>query len=914
MNLLQDQIASSKLDAIFKAKALDGSENVAPRQVVQIINSSSPGFSVQHLSLGILKYLKSIMAVKSVAPEDICTLIRIIIAKFSASFRPSPGDVLGLVRICHSAANESVLGDCFRLLTAALRNQFGNPKNAFLTVCEELIPLLNDMSVQVVNTNIDAIRSCLSIMFHAQANLSCLSAYLSSAAGSTLVTSRKRKSGGSDPYVSLLFQRLEGCRPQISCLVLGEYVARRRHSALSIESGDSKEETAFDEEFKFFTELVQRCHSVEARMQLWQCMNALKMYRLRGESGESHKSALKEFFSEVGGGNDENQKWHALEIVLSIDPVNFTDEVCETVWKLLRTMSTPSAEADACIRTLLRSFAVKGSLVDIIRQSLEVSFSEEKSNFFNHISLSQILPQVVLETAPIDLIQTVEALFDRIQDRPASIRFVIPILQRGFGNLPENLLSRASDLFSTQLEKLTSLFGAIKKSDRSIYAALMIALVDGLRMVNTAWSLPGDESSAKVVHVTENALSLIASKDASNRCCALLRLSCLCGFEVSVSDLTECRSFEDAISKFVDGHFLNAWALWDRYSRVEESEKLWKNIAPDQLCGAFPDSLIDNSHLPNTSIVEKEESSSDLDSLLERTNEIMKRFPRIIFTPPALRKSDFSPEIIALELAWSNHADKASIDHLLRDGIQKGSICLYAISLIFEETKRNKSKVSDLFSSSGELNSLVESALTVSHSLLAQTRFLLAVHGASSELDSRLSAELLAMTSIELLNGDKRDRPAVDCAYYALSEAITTGKDRKKIRLPWWTNKIVVLIMGIRGLLGSCISIPQNEDKVETAHYVVRLWKAILDGVSREKFHRVSKSIPVLIGEFMRLSGHISSADCLDVLERGCCILLDKLSESEKQFLHAMLGKNDRESLRRVNEMLEKNFKYKGKV
>ncbi len=122
------------------------------------------------------------------------------------------------------------------------------------------------------------------------------------------------------------------------------------------------------------------------------------------------------------------------------------------------------------------------------------------------------------------------------------------------------------------------------------------------------------------------------------------------------------------------------------------------------------------------------------------------------------------------------------------------------------------------------------------------------------------------------------------------------------------------VLIAVRGLIGSCISGSDDVAQMDAAQYVVRVWKTIVDSVSSEKLYRISKSVALLAGEYIRLLSKITNSECASILDRGCCVLLNKLNETERKYLHAILGKNDRESLKRLVELLERSFKYKGKV
>ena len=332
---------------------------------------------------------------------------------------------------------------------------------------------------------------------------------------------------------------------------------------------------------------------------------------------------------------------------------------------------------------------------------------------------------------------------------------------------------------------------------------------------------------------------------------------------------------------------------------------------------AFPETLVHKSMYKKTTADAGESNEGEVETLLSKTDALLLKFPRVAFTPISLRRNAFPAEIVSLELAWANKLNSDTIAALVEiacsdtESARAKSVAVYGLCVILEEAKRNKALVSVL-AAAKQLRSVVESTHLLG--LLLQSRFVLALHGVVPEIEVSQTSELLAMLSHELLSGDIRDRPAVDAAYFALFQALVTGTDRRRVRIPWWCNKMPVVLLAIRGLIGSSISGCDEETKLEAAHYVARLWTTIIDSLSAEKFHRLSKSIPILAGEYIRLSSKIANADAAAALDKGCCALLDKLSEQERQFLHAMLGKTDRETLRRLVQLLDRSFKYKGKI
>lgn len=926
MDFLTNQARADELKAVVKARVVASSV----RTVSGILRSCPTDFSLATLTYDMMKFVKSISTVEEVPREDLSELILLLTTKYALTFRPSPKKVIEIIKTVIKRSSAACVTQFLDLLHSCLRTQQGNPKNNFLTVAHDFVPVASELSPSDIDANRDAIKRALSAMFQSAANMMCVSQYLSSRPeeSTAATTGKKRKSAGqsNEIYVSHLFEKMNS-NFRISKLVLEEFISRKRRETTQTSTTDEAstpaptDQIGDKDEFLFFLQLLNRASSVEAKIELWKCMSSLRIYKLRDDFGDEHKSELRKFLAEsIDNSIPEELQWRALGTVLSIDPVNFTEEVLMRIWDLLKRSKQASGDMSECLAGLFRSFAVKGSLSDLVRVICEQSESSG-TNLMESVDVSALFrdhSEVRSAVSAADLIDSLSFLLPQAAENDCARSLAIPLIEHGCGRLPENLLAKTAELLSGHLSEVCEKFSEAKKSKRHQLSALILAAVDGLRKVRIAWSFPQLISGAsEETPVIEQSLTLVAKKDSSNRCAALVRLAVVFGVNVSVSDLIGCANADDHILTFIDGSAANARCLVFRFASDPDFSALVKKISKcvtPQNFRAFPDTVVPEGFF--SSAAKRNDATealkdSDLETLILRSGQIVSEFPRMVYTPISLRRNTFPSDIIAVESAWSNRADSETITTLVKAFTAAPSEpVMYSLSVVLEEVRRSHKQPQTIVKPE-----IVESVLQrISDlSLLAQTRFVLAVHGLVG-LDTKLTSELLVSLSYELLINDTRDRPAVDAAYFCLFQGLVTGKDRRKIRLPWWSNKMITIIVAIRGLLGCCISATDEGAKVEAAHYVVRVWRTLIDGLSAEKFYRISKSVPTLVGEYIRLSGRITSADCASVLDRGCCAILDKLSDSEKQYLHAMLGKDDRETLKRLNELLERNYKYKGKI
>ena len=930
MDFLTNQARADELKAIVKARVDASSVAFSVRTVSGILRSCPTDFSLATLTYDMMKFIKSISTVEEVPREDLPELILLLTTQYALTFRPNPKDVIETIKNVIKGSSAACVSHFLDLLHSCLRTQQGNPKNNFLTVAHDFVPVASELSPSDFDANRDAMKRVLSAMFQSTANMMCVSQYLSSRPEESTAATRgkKRKSVGqsNEIYVSHLFEELNS-NFRISKLVLEEFISRKRRETTQTSTPDeastpaSTDQIGDKDEFLFFLQLLNRASSVEAKIELWNCMSSLRIYKLRDDFGDEHKSELRKFLAEsIDESIPMELQWRALGAVLSIDPVNFTEEVCVRIWDLLKVSQQASRDMSECLAGLFRSFAVKGSLSDLVKVICKNSESFE-TNLMESVDVSALFrdhSELRSAVSAADLIDSLSFLLPQAAENDCASSLAIPLIEHGCGRVPENLLAKTAELLSGHLSEVCEKFSDTKKSKRHRLSTLILAAVEGLRKVCIAWSFPPLISGAPdVAPVIEQSLTLVAKKDSGNRCAALLRLAVFLGVHVAVSDLINCANADEHIMTFIDGNAANARCLVLRSSSDPDFSALVKTISNCvtlQNFRAFPDTVVPEAFF--ASAAKRNDAAealkdSDLESLILRSGQIVAEFPRMIYTPFSLRRNTFPSDIIAVESAWSNRADLETITSLVKALTTAPSEhVLYSLSVLVEEVRRSHKPPQTIVKPE-----IVESVLErISDlSLLAQTRFVLAVHGLVG-LDAKLTSELLVSLSYEILNNDTRDRPAVDAAYFCLFQGLVTGKDRRKIRLPWWCNKMIIVIVAIRGLLGCCISATDEGAKVEAAHYVVRVWRTIIDGLSAEKFYRISKSVPTLVGEYIRLSGRITNADCASVLDRGCCALLDKVGDSEKQYLHAMLGKADRETLKRLNELLERNYKYQGKI
>jgi hypothetical protein len=873
MDALEDQIKALELANALSPKTSASVLNQRLIRVVEIIRTVSSKFSVLLIGSDLLKFVAACSQLNEEDSTALGNLVELLISRFGSSFRPGAKDCLNIF----VAAKQTNATWCYpallKLLNFALRNQLSNPKNVFLIVSDDFLPHVRDLDEPTLVGITPALHSIVSAMFQSSANVEGLSSYLRSLQSATppetAAIGKKRKADDAVhiSYSAHLFTGV-GQSQILAKIVLSEFAQRLRS-------------TDDDDDFLLFSRVLD-CLSFDGQIELWKHMSSeLRIYRLRAESGEKHREALSALLTKVTGSDiSAATAWKGLGAVVEIDPWNFMESVLP---EILNRLPSDLSECQDCLLTLFRTFAVKGSLADLVTQILEFGKSREiqiNPEFVKRVSFKK-------ELAGVDLVKTLETLFAADNSEFAGI-FSEALLVNCLEKVPENYLKNVTELLVSRLDNLVGKFQESKKSARAGIARSMICIVDGLGVVSIAHSLPlssfDDNAVGKKI---EEALSSVARKCSDFRGAALLRLAFLCNTEVGVSDIMGSQDGMKHMVEFVGENASTARAVWTKF----RAESEWKNVSE------FPMKLIDqfvsnDSGKPKSGTVVIDEVDP-ISALLKKSRELLAQFPREIFTPVNLRPSSFPSEILALELAWSNQtkAAKQIIDSL--DSLE----AVYAITVLVEELRRNKKDVSELVTE--DVWRKVES-----FHLLAQARFALALTGTKI-----LPVEQLVSLSTDLLLQETRDRPAVDCAYFCLLQAVLTGTDKRKIRVPWWANKMHAILLAIRGLIGSSISGTEV-----AAMYVARIWKTIVDSVSCEKIFRISKSVVSMAAEYIRLSAKITDSEAVRVLDRGCCLLLNKLSEQERKYLHALLGKTDREILKRIIELQVRDFKYKGKV
>ena len=903
MDLLVEQSLSAEFGKVVKEARTDSTRESSIDESIRILSSVSPGFSIQQMSHELLKILASCVQLPTTSQGSVAKLLDLLRERFAHSFRPSPKDVLDIFRAAVQSNASWIYSHLLLLINVALQNMQGNPKSVFLYICDDLFDILSPMDEDTFSSHLQIVRSIVSVMFRSNSNMACLSAYMQSGSGSgsqTGSSSKKRKSTTNESYVSHLFDGV-GANSQLAKLVLGEYVSRQR----DLNASDAPDC------FLFFSRLLSSL-TLEGQIELWRFMSLdLRMYRLRDEVSDIHKSALSEFYDRVA--LDPGHQWEGLETVLLVDPVNFTDKVIEKSIALLS--DSIQTGKKTCLNALFHTFAIKGSLADLVRRILEASTNKnllESINVETEVFISG--RPVADQVSAIDAMDCLEVLLrtilgsESVSQKECAQNMLEPLMKSSVQRIPEHMCVRATEVFVDALRNLVDVrYPELKKTERRTTSRLILGLVDSLRKVYISQRLPFDDSHEKM-DVIETALNVIAQKDSKYRGAALIRLGQLCSVEVSAADLMGAVDIEKHMADFIDAQSVNCSCLWSTYRTDPAWDSLrafLRNSLNQSNFKAFPEQLVPLEWFPKPSSVASNESvgssAGEVDSLLEKSRALVAHFPRVAFTPVSLRKADFPTEILSVELAWANHTER--LDTLLSN---QSLEALYGMTILVEEGRRNKLSMP---------YDVVYSALSnrANVPLVAKARCLLALHGVSG-LDQKESADMLLALSADLLSQDIRDRTCVDAAYFCLFQALITGSDRRRIRVPWWSTKMHAVMVAVRGLIGSCISGSDNVAQTEAAQYVVRIWKTIVDSVSSEKLYRISKAVALLAGEYIRLSSKITNSECAAVLDRGCCVLLNKLTESERRFLHAILGKNDRESLKRLVEMLERSFKYKGKV
>ena len=890
VGLADDQVISSELGRLLKLK--NASQDALDRYqaVLKLLQATSSRFSLQHMSHDVFKFLCSTVEFGPDFEETVRGIVDLLVRKFQTSFRPSTKDVLDAVSTATDRAALWIIPDLLQLLNLSLRNSQGNPKNVYQYVTDSFLPLARRWSDDFVSANRTSIQSIIGMIFQANANITCLNGYLMSSPQYSEATekSRKRKSDGNvqDSYVSHLFSET-GSTAWIAELALTEYVQRLRQSTTT----DSRED------FLCFKKFLNQL-DLAGQTRLWAHMSSeLRMYRLRDETSGEHKQALREYFNSLAlPGIDTALRWKGLETTLLVDPVNFTDLVLDETIRLLSSGESTD-DSQSCLRAVFRTFAVKGSLSELLGRFLNAS-SEHNILASVDLKKSVFTSQLGNEISGMDLVTSLEVLISSASD--CALWILGPLVIACMHRVPEHLLPKTSALLESGIDKIAkSRFLDAKKSDREYISKLMIVMIDGLRKVSLSHTLPFQQPPLDTI---EGTLSMIAQKDSRSRAGALVRLALICSTDVSVAELLACYNASAHITEFISDNFVNAFAVVNKFKTDPDWEQL-RSILPvtSTTFKSFPEELVGAEWYPKSVKRIDSMEMDEIDSLLGKSKMIIDKFPRLIFTPVNLRRSDFPDEILGIELAWSNQASRAS-DVLARLTGQESTLeSVYGLIVMAEEARRNKTEF--------EYDSVSKIASNETVPLLARARALLAVPQTQRE-----HLDMMVQVSTDLLAQDLRDKPCIDTAYFCSMQALMAGVDRRRIRIPWWASKMHIVMVALRGLIGSCISGTDQEAQKEAAFYVARVWKCIVDSVSSEKLFKISKSVAVIAGDYIRLSGKVTNAECAAILERGCCVLLDKLSDSEKNFLHAMLGKTDRETLKRIVDLLDKNFKYKGKA
>ena len=600
-------------------------------------------------------------------------------------------------------------------------------------------------------------------------------------------------------------------------------------------------------QFSLFSRLLQ-CGGLNytERIELWIYIGKLRLYQIRGNP--QHHAELECFVNDVC-------TWRGVYAVLQVDPISFTDKMVN-LCKSLR----DSEDQVTTIQYMCQLFSSKGSLSEFVLECINI-----EGFCFDCESL---------EISPIDYCALVTGLAQNLHTSNTCVETLIRLIPLCV-YLPNNLRVEISSLFASILPKIDS-----KKDGK-----LTIGIIDGLRIVQVAWTIPMcDTVDDTVEEIVYESLCHVAAKSKDYRAAALVRLCTLCDVEISVDEIFACKFANERLDEFFAQHHLNRRALVFRLAKDVKVHMLMEPQA--QL--VVDDSLMD---------VVVEESDIDVNVLLEKSQEIFARFGRLVFVPLSLRRADFPLEILALESAWS--AGVCCVDELVRIFTDSGSeLALYGLACILEHTKRENIK----HDTHAELE--VKGGAS-------SARYMLALHSQTGKL-----AENLLLLANEIICKE-RDSVGIDCAYFCLLTGITSGIDRRKIALPWWTQKIHMIIPPIRGLVGACVDMSgeSTNDSDMCSQHVVRLWKTLSESFSREKRFRFTKSAVLFAGEYIRLSHKITNESAATILDKGCAThLLSKLNQDEKNWMHAMLGKSDRETLKRINALLEANYTYSGKA
>jgi hypothetical protein len=825
---------------------------------VDILRRTPDGFSLATLTHEIVQFLKCSTDGDDSALSSAIDLIGLLVKRFGSSFRPQARDVMSMLVALgrREHPTSSVLEAYIQLLHYSIRNQMGNPRIVFTLIATEFLPWVSTMGGLV---SLKSVSVVLRQLFSAPSNRQCLVAYVKSGVSDKSEESigRKRKSEGrsGDVYVSSLFESLRGC-DSVSVF----QILLREFSSAESTSG-----------FLFFKHLMNTVTNDMIRISLWREIAALRIYQFRGDQSEDHRKELVTFFETT------TPSWELIEAVLEIDPIYFTDKAIEMTFSLLPETTTTTESSTRCLSSLFGVHARKGLLSVFVQSVIE------QNDIFISQDLNEIVRSVINDVSPQDLVGVFQSLIARIGSEITVIRLLAGFVEFGTTRLTENFFSRATDLFVAGIE---SAVRVSEKNARNHIATLVISLVDGLRNVYLSQLPPMQAAESRVVETIEHGLNWVAAKS-SRRCDALIRLAGLCNVSVSADDIRACTGWSECVSAFTSGPegFMNRIGLSER------------------IPGLVP-SIVDTRPDADTKSID----FSTIESVISGVDNCMHLHSEVIFTPPSLRGASFPREVTQLEAAIGTLATDAVKCVEARLNTHPTS-SLYIIAVALEALKRGSDKPKNTLPN--ELLSTVMNGLfayNIPKPLIA--RLVLAVHPYHT-----FTTAILLQVSLDLVGGT-RDQVTVDCAYFALFQALSTGRDKRRVRLPWWTSQMFFVIACVRGLVGACIDAVTDEVKVASAHYVVRVWKLISESFATVKMEKVSKSLILLLAEYVRFgSGRITHAQCLHILDRGACALIGKLTKDEREHCMALLGNSlEKESLRRINEVYEKKFKFTGKV
>ena len=883
---INTQIVNLELVSILRSK-LTSDQSLLRDQLSAITKNLSlvdGSFSLSHLAHEIVKLIKNLVGHSEDTSVEVEKMVDILAQRFAVSFRPQSRDILDIFKLIRSTGRYGYFGAAVKLLNLSFSNQLGNPKGSFQGIASDCIPLLcSPLPVSLLENHSNLIHQLISHMFVSRANMICLSGLLRGSDVSSTESDPKRRKVSN--YVETLFDSLEAHKPppQVYVAVLAEYIARIRRTSDSLEEAGRADGPVSEDEFLFFKRLLSTSTDLDLKCQLWQEMSRLHIYRLRDESALEQKELLGRFLSEdIPSTSNPEDQWRGLSVVLTVDAISFSDQVTIIVMnKIFNASGEVSEPGYRMIQQLFRSFATKGLLHELMKRIVDEILENKCPPVAQFSRILSSLESV----SSFDLMECYHLLFATIKrsDLPDSVtrelmHVITPLVGiNGTLRLNENTFSAAIEIF----DQFLTCCLVFPKSVRSDLSVLILAIADGLRNIKFSRQIPNvTDGSMGCEDPLEAALNFVAAKDSRHRTEALLRLATVFGVDVDKDELSKSKRFDTVVG-----------SCTNQLDEIMLKVKFGIDTKPVEELGEIKQTRMS-------------EISCDMDSLLIKSGELLVKFPRIVFTPPSLRQADFPTEVVAIETVWSNMADdKAAVSRLV-EMVKENTdnlVAIYGLTVVVEEKKRMKK-------SSDEIAAVELAKIPI----LARTRMLLALPPTR-----QLGEELLSVAHDLMFDGTQnpsRDRAGVDCAYYALFHALNVGRDSRKIRAPWWASRMHVVVLTVRGLIGACISGDCDSTRIASANYVVRIWKLVTDSVVTQLLYRVSKSLVLMIGEYIRLSHKMENPECAEILDRGCCILLSKLNKEEREHCHALLGRADRESLKRINEIYEKTFRYTGKV